>query len=120
MKRSTPLKSTMPLKRGKSGLKTRRRSSPIRRSAAGQECLVRIPGICNGDPSTVVLAHYRLAGTCGTGIKPDDEQAAYACSACHAVVDGRAYTMLHTYEQLRLMHCEGVLRTQDVRRVAGA
>lgn len=116
MRRSTPPKSTTPLKRGKSSLKTRRRSSPIRRSAAGQECLVRIPGICNGDPSTVVLAHYRLAGTCGVGMKPDDEMGAYACSLCHSYVDGRAYTTLHTYEQLRLMHCEGVLRTQEMRR----
>ena len=53
------------------------------KAARGRECQVRIPGYCNGNPETSVLAHYRLAGTCGTGCKPDDTQGAIACSACH-------------------------------------
>lgn len=61
----------------------------LRKLAQGQDCQVRLPGICNGDPATVVLAHYRLAGTCGTGIKPPDELACPACARCHAVADGR-------------------------------
>ncbi|HBZ7600867.1 TPA: DUF1364 family protein [Klebsiella pneumoniae] len=44
-----------------------------RKSARGQECQVRIPGVCSGHPETSVLAPYRLAGTCGAGCKPADE-----------------------------------------------
>lgn len=58
-----------------------------------------------------MLAHYRLAGTCGTGCKPDDTQAAIACNGCHDVIDGRTKTTDFTYDELRLMHAEGVMRT---------
>ena len=44
----------------------------LRKEARGRECQVRLPGICNGNPETVVLAHYRMVGICGTGMKPDD------------------------------------------------
>ncbi|MCH8600364.1 DUF1364 domain-containing protein, partial [Escherichia coli] len=44
----------------------------LRKEARGRECQVRIYGICNGNPETTVLAHYRMAGICGTGMKPDD------------------------------------------------
>lgn len=39
----------------------------LRKEARGRECQIRIPGVCNGNPETVVLTHYRLAGTCGNG-----------------------------------------------------
>lgn len=64
-------------------------------------------GYCNGNPETSVLAHYRPAGTCGTGCKPDDTQAAIACNGCHDVIDGRTKTTDFTYDELRLMHAEG-------------
>ncbi|EIC2853121.1 DUF1364 domain-containing protein, partial [Escherichia coli] len=35
----------------------------LRKAAKGQMCTVRIPGYCNHNPETSVLAHYRLAGT---------------------------------------------------------
>jgi len=38
----------------------------LRREARNRPCMVRIPGVCNHDDTTTVLAHYRLAGTCGT------------------------------------------------------
>lgn len=44
----------------------------LRKAARGRECQVRIPGVCNGNPETTVLAHIRIAGLCGTGIKPPD------------------------------------------------
>lgn len=91
----------------------------LRKAARGRECTVRIPLICNGDPATSVLAHYRLAGTCGTGYKPDDEQAAIACSSCHDLIDGRTRTDLYTRDELRLMHAEGVFRTQQIWREEG-
>ncbi|MEG9307259.1 DUF1364 domain-containing protein [Klebsiella pneumoniae] len=87
--------------------------------ARGRECTVRIPGHCNGNPETSVLAHYRLAGTCGTGCKPDDTQAAIACNGCHDVIDGRTKTTDFTYDELRLMHAEGVMRTLEIWRKEG-
>lgn len=30
--------------------------SKLRESARGQDCLVRLPGVCNRNPETVVLA----------------------------------------------------------------
>lgn len=77
------------------------------------------PGYCNGNPETSVLAHYRLAGTCGTGCKPDDTQAAIACNGCHDVIDGRTKTTDFTYDELRLMHAEGVMRTLEIWRKEG-
>ncbi|VEI70653.1 82 prophage-derived uncharacterized protein ybcO [Serratia quinivorans] len=40
----------------------------LRKEAKGRDCQVRMPGICNFNPETTVLAHYRMAGTCGTVI----------------------------------------------------
>ncbi|WP_160621301.1 DUF1364 domain-containing protein [Mixta intestinalis] len=90
----------------------------LRKAARGRECQVRIPGVCNFNPETSVLAHYRMAGTCGTGCKPDDWQAAIACNCCHDVIDGRVNTG-YTREELRLMHAEGVLRTQKIWKEEG-
>lgn len=87
------------------------RQSKLTKTARGRECQVRIPGICNGNPETTVLAHYRLAGTCGVGSKPSDLQGAWACSACHDAIDGRSRAV--TRDEARQLHAEGVMRTQD-------
>jgi len=90
--------------------------SKLRKDARGRACLVRLPG-CDGGGDTTVLAHYRLAGTCGMGMKPDDEQAAECCAKCHDIADGRApLPDGYTRDQVRLAHAEGVLRTQQERR----
>jgi hypothetical protein len=73
--------------------------------------MVRLPG-CDGGGETTVLAHYRLAGYCGTGIKPPDEMGAWACAQCHDRIDGRVNCGLPRTE-LRLAHAEGVMRTQQ-------
>lgn len=84
----------------------------LRKEAKGKPCMVRIPGICTGGGEDTVLAHYRLAGYCGTGLKPSDMMGAWACHACHDAVDGRN-KQGRDYEWLRLCHAEGVLRTQQ-------
>lgn len=85
----------------------------LRKAARGRECTIRIPGVCSFNPETSVLAHYRLSGLCGIGIKPSDLTGAIGCDNCHAAVDGRLKTE-YSYEELRLMHAEGVLRTLDI------
>ena len=81
----------------------------LRKEARGRDCQVRLEGTCNFDPDTTVLAHYRLAGTCGMGIKPHDLLGAWACSSCHDEIDRR--TRRVDAETASLAHLEGVLRT---------
>ncbi len=89
------------------------RSSKYTKSAKGRECTVRIPGVCNFDPETTVLAHLNGAGM---GIKHDDRHAAFCCSACHDVIDGRVQIKLRDYSAcgIKLMHHQGVIRTQQI------
>lgn len=42
-----------------------------------------------------------------------------ACSSCHDLIDGRVKTSDYTKEELRLMHAEGVFRTQEIWRKKG-
>lgn len=84
----------------------------LRKEARGRECQARIYGVCNGNPETTVLAHYRMAGICGTGMKPDDLIGAWACSDCHAEIDRR--TRILDNKDARLYHPEGVIRTQAI------
>jgi hypothetical protein len=41
----------------------------LRKAARGRGCMIRLPGICNHNSETTVLAHVRLAGVSGMGIK---------------------------------------------------
>ena len=85
-------------------------TSKYTKSAKGQQCQVRIPGVCNHNPETVVFAH--LSGA-GIGRKHLDIHGSYACSDCHDAVDGRIPT---GYERWRLieLHMEGMVRTQVI------
>lgn len=86
----------------------------LRKEAKGRECQVRIPGVCNGNSETVVLAHLnnkRLFG-CGMGGKVPDIFGAWACSACHDVVDGRTDCGFLRSQQ-KVMFYESVFRTQN-------
>jgi hypothetical protein len=80
--------------------------SKLRALAQGRECLVRIFGVCNGNPETTVLCHFRMAGISGFGYKSPDLIAAWLCSACHAHVD------IHKDCQTQLDFAKAVFRTQ--------
>lgn len=80
----------------------------LRRIARHQRCLVRLPG-CGGWPCC--LAHFRLADTCGVGMKPNDLAACWSCDECHSLVDGRSHLDGWTREAIRLAHAEAVMRT---------
>ena len=36
---------------------------------------MNVAGVCNYDPATVILAHFRWLGDCGEAFKPTDLQA---------------------------------------------
>jgi hypothetical protein len=82
----------------------------LRNEARNRDCMVRLPGICTHNPETVVLAHVRMAGISGMGLKADDLLGAWACSSCHDAIDRRAHTDLDR-DSVRLAHLEGVIRT---------
>lgn len=63
-------------------------SKKLRDSARGQSCTLRLPGVCNFDPETTVLAHLPC-GQKGMGMKGPDMIAVFACSACHDRLDAR-------------------------------
>lgn len=88
------------------------KQTKLTKAARDRECQIRYPG-CSSECSTTVLAHYRLAGTCGIGIKPNDLQAAWACAYCHDIADGRLRApAVLSRNEVRLFHAEGVMRTQ--------
>jgi len=84
----------------------------LRKEARGRACMVRLPGICNHNSETVVLAHIRLPGISGMGIKaPSDLLGSWACSACHDAIDRRETHNGLTRDEVRLAHFEGMART---------
>ena len=62
------------------------RSKKIRRFAEGRDCTTRIPGFCNFDPETSVMAHSPIANG-GMGFKGSDLECAIACHECHQRID---------------------------------
>ena len=75
--------------------------------------MIRLAGICNHNPETTVLAHYRLVDLSGMGIKGPDPVAAFSCSECHEIVDFRRRTDRYTRLEIKLAHAEGCFRTQS-------
>ena len=83
------------------------KQTKLTKSARGRMCEVRIPGICNHNPETTVLAHLNGGGM---GRKQPDLLGTFACSACHDEIDRRTR---HTEAATaRLHHLEGIVRTQ--------
>ncbi|KMK50923.1 phage protein [[Actinobacillus] muris] len=81
----------------------------LRKEAKGRECQVRLPGICNFNPETTVLAHIRMAGITGARQKSSDILGAWACSACHNEIDRR--TRHCDLDEVKQAHADGVFRT---------
>jgi hypothetical protein len=82
LQRSTPLVAKSPMKKS-----ARPKMTAARKSAKGRPCLLNVADVCNHDPATTVLVHFRWLGECGTGIKPPDTQGCPACAACNAWTD---------------------------------
>lgn len=83
-------------------------SKSLRTIAAGKECYLRLPGICNYDTTSTVLAHIRRGNTAGGGMKPADINGAPLCSACHSVYDGArsTYTRVELDAEMLRAHAQ--------------
>lgn len=77
-------------------------SQKLRDSARGKDCTLRIPGVCNFNPETTVLAHLPC-GQKGMGMKGPDLVAVFACSACHDLLDGRTLGEVAADDLLRAL-----------------
>ena len=84
--------------------------SKIRESARNEDCQVRLWNVCNHNSETVVLAHLNGGGG---GMKHSDIHGAYACSNCHAWLDG-GYAKEGTRQERDLIHLEAMVRTQII------
>jgi len=62
--------------------------SKITKSARGEDCSLRIPGVCNFDPATTVFCHAPCVDK-GMGYKSPSWWGSYGCSSCHDYIDGR-------------------------------
>lgn len=83
--------------------------------ARGEDCQIRVPGVCLRSNETVVCCHVRMAGISGYGLKAADALAAWGCQACHDFVDNRASTSDGTtYEERRALLLDGMARTQNI------
>lgn len=84
--------------------------SKITEAARGQECMIRLPGVCNGNPETTVFAHLRMAGITGVGMKAPDLFGAFACGSCHDEVDRRTRALPGPDAHNEFL--EAIIRTQ--------
>lgn len=86
--------------------------SKITESANGEDCQIRIPGVCNFDPATVCWCHANAgAAGKGFGLKSHDALGSYGCSDCHDVVDWRRRIKTFSRCEIKLMFWEGVARS---------
>lgn len=104
------------------GLKTKGpKMTPIRKAARDQDCTIVLPGVCNRDPATTCLCHSNeLVDGKGMGLKAPDTAAAFGCSACHDVLDGRRPRPAWlTKDQVLAAFRAGIKRTHQFLRTKG-
>ena len=97
------------------------KSSPIRQSAEGQCCTLRIPGICKGETETVCLDHV---GISGMGCKSVDIHAVYGCLRCHQYIDGGWKQRMHdhfnrTKDTIKSFIFDALIETQLIQYAKG-
>ena len=85
------------------------KSTDLRKSAKGQQCMIRLPGICSHDSTTVVLCHDN--GSLNLGGKNNDMRAAFGCVTCHDEYDRRTRKLERGFVQTCFY--EAILRTQQ-------
>lgn len=64
------------------------RDAALLEMVRGRPCLMRVPGVCNGDPETTVAAHSNWPDhSKAMGRKAGDCYIAASCYACHTWLD---------------------------------
>lgn len=116
--RKTALKATTIKASAKRMRSSRPKMTPAREAAKGHDCTVRFPG-CPNARETTVLAHLRMFGGGGMGIKPHDSEAVFADDYCHARLDGRVPLWLALHESRYDYIARALILTLRAQREAG-
>lgn len=89
--------------------------SKITESARGEDCQIRLIGVCNRNHETTVWCHANgSAAGKGIGMKSHDLLGAYGCSSCHDAYDRRQFMSarpLLSREQVELCFWQGHARS---------
>lgn len=85
------------------------RKTRLRAEAADRECTVRGPGCVTGP---CCLAHVRIVGITGMGMKAPDFLGAWSCDTCHKRYDTRGRLSCFEADEIEALFLRGVLRTQ--------
>lgn len=83
--------------------------SKLRKAAQHYQCTLRLDG-CNAEPCCI--AHYRVIGVSGMGMKSPDVVGAISCHTCHEQVDRRAGKL--TQEEIDAAFARGMARTLKI------
>ncbi|WP_229722401.1 nuclease domain-containing protein [Xylophilus rhododendri] len=99
-----------------------RRNPQLLAMAAGRPCLLRVPGVCNGDPETTVACHSNLSiHEKGGHRKADDCYSVWGCARCHTWLDS-SYSATGAQRAQRFMgaHLQQVLAWRRIAEDAAA
>jgi aldehyde:ferredoxin oxidoreductase len=84
------------------------KKTKITESARGEDCQIRLPGVCNFNSETTMFCHL---GGAGMALKSDTIHGAYGCYDCHMVCDGHIKSEYES-DILKLWFFEGMVKTQ--------
>ena len=86
-------------------------SADLRKEARGRPCMIR-SDVCSGDTEQTVLAHFRMVGISGMGMKSPDLLGSWSCMCCHTLADQGRYGDVELCRDDRdLLLLKGMART---------
>lgn len=75
------------------------RSKKIMAAANGQDCTLRLVGVCNFNPDTTVAAHVGIRR--GMACKAGDNMVVFACYDCHNAIESNR--TMYSEDKLRAL-----------------
>jgi putative nuclease YbcO-like protein len=105
-------------------LKVTDKSARIRESARGEECQVRLVGVCKGGTEHTIWSHARWGAQLGDAGRSGARKAldvcgAYACTACDAAYDGQKQVVGMKRHEIDLDWCLGHFRSLAILKQKG-
>lgn len=91
------------------------RNSHLRAMARGMPCLLRVPGVCSHDRSTVVCCHsnFSIHGKGGRR-RADDQYSVWGCAACHHWLDRGPAPKAQKFSAFMAAHLAQVLEWRAI------
>lgn len=91
------------------------RNAHLRDMARGMPCLLRVPGVCNHDRSTVVCCHsnFSIHGKAKSR-RADDQYSVWGCAACHHWLDRGPAAKAQKFSAFMAAHLAQVLEWRAI------